>query len=144
MRWRSADWAAWYAAKPRNAPANKTVGRAVWSKAARRLSPPGATLDGLDPDAARKGKRGDLLDPRALRKMRYRSRLSRNPVRPRLTLEPTLLMELSPTRAGAPPGDELRIFILRRAGELVVIRDFRELGNSTRGRGNSWVVRNRR
>ena len=50
-------------------------------KAARRLLLPDATLDGQDPGAARKGERGDILDPRTLRKMRYRVWRPRHPLR---------------------------------------------------------------
>jgi len=46
--------------------ANMENGRkAAWSKAARRLLLPDATLEDKDPGAARRGERGDILDPRA-------------------------------------------------------------------------------
>ena len=50
------------AARPRSAPRNKTAARAAWSKAARRLLPSGATLDGHSADTARKSERGSSLD----------------------------------------------------------------------------------
>src|SRR6201984_1090606 len=59
--------------------AAKMVARAAWSKAARRELPPGATLAGHDPDAARKDERVGGLNPRRLRTTRDRSRISRSP-----------------------------------------------------------------